>query len=159
MDLGAMALKGYCTFPKASALLEPHHRWWGEVLALFRKAVGLFYSPSWLGNFPNGYCLKVNTLARLEVEFSYNDGTVRHLSHYATGTSSPPWMLFMRIYGTLEHHSFVISSSKTCGWFDTNLNQNIPSSVGWGCRIHRLDLCREVKPSPNECPYCISADR
>ena len=23
--------------------------------------------------------------------------------------------------------------------------------VGWGCRIHRLHLCREVRPSPNEC--------
>ena len=25
--------------------------------------------------------------------------------------------------------------------------------VGWGCRIHRLHLCREVRfPLPNECP-------
>ena len=24
--------------------------------------------------------------------------------------------------------------------------------VGWGCRIHRLQLCREVKPH-NECPW------
>ena len=28
----------------------------------------------------------------------------------------------------------------------------IYSTVGWGCRIHRLYLCREVKPHPNECP-------
>ena len=24
--------------------------------------------------------------------------------------------------------------------------------VGWGCRIHRLLLCRGVPPTPNECP-------
>ena len=24
--------------------------------------------------------------------------------------------------------------------------------VGRGCRIHRLQLCRGVRPSPNECP-------
>ena len=26
VDLGVMAMKGYSTFPKASALLEPHHQ-------------------------------------------------------------------------------------------------------------------------------------
>ena len=26
------------------------------------------------------------------------------------------------------------------------------SPVGWGCRIHRLLLCRGVRPPPNECP-------
>ena len=24
--------------------------------------------------------------------------------------------------------------------------------VGWGCRIHRQQLCRRVRPHPNECP-------
>ena len=24
--------------------------------------------------------------------------------------------------------------------------------VGWGCRIHRLLLCRGVRPTPNKCP-------
>ena len=24
--------------------------------------------------------------------------------------------------------------------------------VSWGCRTHRLLLCREVRPYPNECP-------
>ena len=31
----------------------------------------------------------------------------------------------------------------------TSIN-NCP--VGWGCRIHRLLLCRGVRPPPNECP-------
>ena len=26
--------------------------------------------------------------------------------------------------------------------------------VGWGCRIHRFQLCRRVRPLPNECPGC-----
>ena len=26
--------------------------------------------------------------------------------------------------------------------------------VSWGCRIHRLHLCRGVNPPPNECPEC-----
>ena len=25
--------------------------------------------------------------------------------------------------------------------------------VGWGCRIHRLHLCRGVRTPTNECPY------
>ena len=32
----------------------------------------------------------------------------------------------------------------------TYLNTNC--SVGWGCKIHRLLLCREVRPLLNECP-------
>ena len=58
VDLGAMAMKGYSVFPKAPALLEPHHQIvychiqdtrWGVVLPLCREAVGVFYSPSRLG--------------------------------------------------------------------------------------------------------------
>ena len=53
--LGAMAIKGYVTFPKA--LLGPHvgllsviyRSLVGGVLPLYRDAVGIFYSPSWLG--------------------------------------------------------------------------------------------------------------
>ena len=30
--------------------------------------------------------------------------------------------------------------------------QNLLCPVGWGCRIHRLLLCRGVRPLPNECP-------
>ena len=29
---------------------------------------------------------------------------------------------------------------------------SITCPVGWGCRIHRLLLCRGVRPPPNECP-------
>ena len=30
--------------------------------------------------------------------------------------------------------------------------QLISCPVSWGCRIHRLLLCRGVSPPPNECP-------
>ena len=56
VDQGAMVIKEYSAFPKAPALLEPHHLillyhtkdtcWWGEVLPLSRGAVGVFWSPS-----------------------------------------------------------------------------------------------------------------
>ena len=58
MDLGAMAMKGYSAFPIAPVLLEPHYQivhchirtLVGEVLPLFREAVGVFYSPSQLAD-------------------------------------------------------------------------------------------------------------
>ena len=52
-------MKGYSAFPKAPALLEPHHQIvychiqdthrGGGVLPLCKEAVGVFYSPSRLG--------------------------------------------------------------------------------------------------------------
>ena len=58
VDLGAMAIKGDSAFPKAPALLEPHHQIdscykqyvYGGVLPLCRNAVVVFYSPSRLGS-------------------------------------------------------------------------------------------------------------
>ena len=58
VDLWAMAEKGYGAFPKAPALLEPHHQIveshiqdmrWG-VLFLCKDTVGVFYNHSRLGN-------------------------------------------------------------------------------------------------------------
>ena len=58
VDLGAMAMKRCSIFPKAPALLEPHHQIvschiqdtnWVGVLLFCRDAVGVFYSPSRLG--------------------------------------------------------------------------------------------------------------
>ena len=58
VDLGAVTIKGYSAFPKDPALLEPRHQIvqchiqdtrWG-FLPLCRGAVGVFYSPSRLGN-------------------------------------------------------------------------------------------------------------
>ena len=61
VNLGAMAMKGCSAFPKAAASLEPHHQivwnhiqdtlWDGGVLPLCRTAVGVFYSPSRLGDY------------------------------------------------------------------------------------------------------------
>ena len=55
-----MAMKGYITFPKVPALLEPHHQivlchnsFWG-FLPLCREAASVFYSPSRLGKLDSG---------------------------------------------------------------------------------------------------------
>ena len=55
VELGAMAMKGYSAFPKAPAPSDflvsyPGHSLGGGVLPLCREAVGVFYSPSRLGN-------------------------------------------------------------------------------------------------------------
>ena len=60
VDLGAMAMKGCSAFPKLqhhwnltirlfSCLVSYPGHSWGGVLPLWREAVGIFYSPSWLG--------------------------------------------------------------------------------------------------------------
>ena len=39
-----------------------------------------------------------------------------------------------------------------CAYQDKDQKRYELCSVGWGCRIHRLLLCRRVKPLPNVCP-------
>ena len=39
-----------------------------------------------------------------------------------------------------------INNLHTVIWFQVFL------SVGWSCRTHRLQLCREVRPTRKECP-------
>ena len=36
--------------------------------------------------FPEGICLKVNVIARLEFELAYYDSAVQHFKRYTTGT-------------------------------------------------------------------------
>ena len=36
--------------------------------------------------------------------------------------------------------------------FDEHKAKGIDCPVSWDCRIHRLLLCRGVRPPPNECP-------
>ena len=48
VDLGAMAMKGFSAFPKATAsdcLVSYQDTRWGRVLPLCREEVGVFYSP------------------------------------------------------------------------------------------------------------------
>ena len=46
---------------------------------------------------------------------------------------------FNRPYVTLQYHGY---------WINTHTQD----PVSWGCRIHRLHLCRGVRLPPNECP-------
>ena len=104
-------MKGYSAFPKAPALLKPHHQiiqcltqdncWGGFPF----DAVSVFYRPSRLGfhpyrktemilfnpiaggdkgerTFPKGISPKVNVIARLEFELAYFEAAVQRFSHY-----------------------------------------------------------------------------
>ena len=92
VDLGVMAMKGYSTFPKAPALLDLTIRLFsvisrtlvgGGVLPLCRGAVGVFYSPSWLGNLSFNCCpLPMSSWRKREpFHLSIN---LYHLTHQLT---------------------------------------------------------------------------
>ena len=80
VDVGEMAMKGYCVFPKAVALLGPHHQTvkchiqdtrcggggGGLVLPLCRGAVSVFHNPSRLDNEPK------NNLCKEYIHYLYN---------------------------------------------------------------------------------------
>ena len=79
VNLGAMAMKAYSAFPKAPALLEPHHKivWCyiqshslGGVLLLCRDAVSDFYSPSLLGCLKIGYVIKLSIFLKHPVHLN-----------------------------------------------------------------------------------------
>ena len=59
--------------------------------------------------------------------------------------SNPSRWLFKKI-------EFSNNQSVLYNLFDNSHILYIDCLVGWGCRIHRLHICREVRPLPNECP-------
>ena len=68
VDLGAMAVKEYSTFPKAPALLEPHHQivlnyiqdtLWGSVTPLHRSSRGIL-QPQLTGQGPLWHAMSVS---------------------------------------------------------------------------------------------------
>ena len=83
VDLGAMAIKVYSTFPKAPALLEPHHPIFfsvisrtlieGGVLPPLQRAVGVFYNPANRANSMQG-------LKDVTVENQKRSGAPRKIS-------------------------------------------------------------------------------
>ena len=50
------------------------------------------------------------------------------------------WTIGLQHLHQLKHRMFLVVSTELC------------CPVSWDCRIHRLHLCRWVKPRPNECP-------
>ena len=52
-----------------------------------------------------------------------------------------------RHWGANEYNVFIWAF-----WVCFVISQVVDCPVGWGCRIHRLLLCRGVRPPPNECP-------
>ena len=64
------------------------------------------------------------------------------------------WILFtdMHAYTHILKHTYFLSIHVYTKHNITTV-KNCVSPVGWGCRIHRLHLCKEVRPPfANECP-------
>ena len=69
----------------------PGHLFGEEVLPVCRDAVGVFYSPSWLGydgrrdkgvyTFPTSISLKGNLTVKLEFKLAYFNAAIPHFSH------------------------------------------------------------------------------
>ena len=83
VDLGTITMKGCSTFPKAPASLEPHNQivWchiqdthWGA-LPLWGGTVGVFYSPSRLGNKLTGSNIYFVNLPNEECSFVLKSST------------------------------------------------------------------------------------
>ena len=83
--MGAMAIKRYSEFPKAPILLEPHHQIVQRhiqegVLALYREAIGVFYSLSWLGHYfslpiietESPELARMKYFAKIDLKFTYS---------------------------------------------------------------------------------------
>ena len=99
-------MKGYSKFSiiiRLFSVISGHSL--GGVLPLCRGAVGVFYSPSRLGNYSNDFTRRMQ----------------RELVILTCG------------------NVFLCSPSSL----------QSPSPVGWGCIIHRMHLCRWVRPSPH----------
>ena len=117
----------------------------------------------------------MNVIARLEFELACYDFVNHSFNHYTTET--PQGCIkyhFKSLTRTEIKPSLFINvlkpmnsvlTSKLCT-YDAKLNYlkkkkktncfdiSVYCPVGWGCRIHRLHLCRGVRhPSNNECPW------
>ena len=104
VDLGAMAMKGVLHFPQSQAMGLHHQivcvvkdiRLVGGGLTSQQKFSRSFLQlqPTGLRDkgvrtFFKGINLKVIVIARLELELTYYDIVLQHVSHYATGISPP----------------------------------------------------------------------
>ena len=85
VDQGVMTMRGYSTFSKAPALLEPppsdcfmsiswHSSEVGGGLTLCKEAFGVFYSSSWLGKWHNGPLVWLDICVYVQYD--------RHMSGY-----------------------------------------------------------------------------
>ena len=96
MDQDVMAMKGYSAFPKAPALLKPHHQivyvisrtliWWESYLSAEMQSVYSTVPADWA---TKGISLRVNVTMWLGSEHAYSDVAVQQVSHYIMVTSPP----------------------------------------------------------------------
>ena len=117
---------------------------------------------------------EVNIEARLEFELDYYDIVVQHISHYGMGEPSLNNSISCEIIISMQVRIiiFLAGMNANMGTFEINLREgstnfsklvfrytskknvlehgtwcgsNFTYPVGWGCRIHRLLICRGVR--------------
>ena len=108
--------------------------------------------------------LVANILARSEINFAvFGDGRQCHSTLFIQRLPAHKLKetidlslkrIHLGISGGINEQSCAVNSG-SAGIYgqqqDYNLFQRNRCPVGWGCRIHRLLLCRVMRP-PNECP-------
>ena len=116
-----MAMKGCSAFPKLQHHWNPTIRLFSVisntpigrgVLTLCRGAVGVFYSPSRLGNFPVGISSKVNLIPRLKFGHFLSILVCTYLPFCVFVCSYPS--IYLSIYLCASYHWFLQYSSLNC---------------------------------------------
>ena len=137
VDQGAMALKGYSTFPKAPAL-DPHHRivlchiedtLWVEVLLPCKDAVGVFDIPSWLGWQWNGFTCLIYFYVHGFLSFQINTKK----KNYSIQKYSKNYQKQIYSYPYHHHHHLVLLA-----WISLILSYHSSLSIITSGKISRL---------------------
>ena len=122
VDLRAKIVKEYSAFPKAPALVKPHHQivisrtFIGEVLLLCRDTVSVFCSPSWLDQNPLLLTYNVNmSILYIPCNLSIETKASQELCNILVmwGTIQLLWMLLLRLWRWQTALNWEISSPDT----------------------------------------------
>ena len=103
VDLGAMAIKGYSAFPKAPALLEPHHQIFSVIirtlmggdLTPLQRSSRCILQPQPTGQLMTRYSLLMSTYAILKTGYSF-------LFSFLNFWDKPWRFLSLRVFGLLS---------------------------------------------------------
>ena len=142
-----MAIKGYSIFPKAPALLEPHHQIVschiqdnrsGEVLLLCRDAVGAFFSSSWQYTHTHTHIYMYNQVSLTFGISLYQPlilvGTPDGTQYPLEDNESVCWLSRSDVFCVVvQRRKLVMSSSLVClNWMACEMEGRWPDSWCFG---------------------------